>query len=324
MPPRALILGISGQDGAYLARLLLGRGYEVHGTSRDAQVARFDGLAALGIRDAVRLSSTSPVDFHSVAQAIERAGPDEIYNLAAQSSVALSFTQPAETIDSIVKGTLTLLEALRLVCPKARFYNAGSSECFGNTNGQPADEATAFRPKSPYGVAKAAAVSLVANYRESYGLFACSGLLFNHESPLRPDRFVTRKITRAANRIAKGNGERLLLGDLSICRDWGWAPDYVDAMWRMLQQDQPEDFVVASGVSHSLQEFVAAAFGEVGLDWRDHVERDPTLARPADIDRSLGNPSKAARLLGWRAEADFAEIVARMVLAEREGANAVS
>ena len=324
MPRRALIVGISGQDGAYLARFLLGRGYEVHGTSRDAQVTRFEGLTALGIRDAVRLSSTSPVDFHSVAQTIERAEPDEIYNFAGQSSVALSFTQPAETIDSIIKGTLTLLEALRLVRPKARFYNAGSSECFGNTNGRPADEAAAYRPKSPYGVAKAAAVSLVTNYRESYGLFACSGLLFNHESPLRPDRFVTRKITRAASRIAQGSRERLALGDLSIGRDWGWAPDYVDAMWRMLQLDPPEDFVVASGVAHSLQEFVAAAFNEVGLDWRDYVDCDASLARPADIERSLGDPLKAARLLGWRAEVDFAEIVARMVRAERDGAAAAS
>jgi GDPmannose 4,6-dehydratase len=324
MPRRALVVGISGQDGAYLAQFLLTRGYEVHGTSRDAQVARFDGLTALGIRDAVRLSSTSPVDFHSVAQAIERAEPDEIYNLAAQSSVALSFSQPAETLDSIIKGTLTLLEALRLVRPKARFYNAGSSECFGNTHGQPADEATAFRPKSPYGVAKAAAVALVANYRESYGLLACSGLLFNHESPLRPERFATRKITRAASRIAQGSRERLTLGDLSICRDWGWAPDYVDAMWRMLQRDPPEDFVVASGVSHSLQEFVTAAFDDVGLDWRDHVDRDPSLARPADIDRSIGDPSKAAQLLGWRTEVSFMEIVGRMVRAEREGAGPLS
>jgi GDPmannose 4,6-dehydratase len=324
MPHRALILGIAGQDGSYLARFLINRGYEVHGTSRDAQVARFERLVALGIRDAVHLTSASPIDFHSVSRTIERVAPDEIYNLSGQSSVALSFTQPAETIDSIVKGTLTLLEAMKLVQPKAHFYNAGSSECFGNTAGRPADEETAFRPKSPYGVAKAAAVTLVANYRESYGLFACSGLLFNHESPLRPERFVTRKITRAVARIAQGNGERLQLGDLSIRRDWGWAPDYVDAMWRMLQRDVPEDIVVASGVSHSLEEFVAAAFAEAKLDWRDHVDRDPSLRRPSDIADSLGNAARADRLLGWRPRVGFAEIVARMVRAESEGAGAVS
>jgi GDPmannose 4,6-dehydratase len=213
---------------------------------------------------------------------------------------------------------------MKLVQPKAHFYNAGSSECFGNTAGRPADEETAFRPKSPYGVAKAAAVTLVANYRESYGLFACSGLLFNHESPLRPERFVTRKITRAVARIAQGSGERLQLGDLSIRRDCGWAPDYVDAMWRMLQRDVPEDIVVASGVSHSLEEFVAAAFAEAKLDWRDHVDRDPSLGRPSDIIDSLGNAARAGRLLGWQPKVGFAEIVARMVRAESEGAGAVS
>jgi GDPmannose 4,6-dehydratase len=321
---RALILGVSGQDGAYLARFLVNRGYEVYGASRDAQIARFENLAALGLRDAVRLSSVSPVDFHSVAQVIEHAKPDEIYNLSGQSSVALSFEQPAETIDSIIKGTLNLLEVLRFVLPKARFYNAGSSECFGDTDGEPADEATAFRPKSPYGVAKAAAVSLVTTYRESYGLFACSGLLFNHESPLRPHRFVTRKITSAVARIAQGSDERLALGDLSIRRDWGWAPDYVDAMWRILQYDKPEDFVVASGVSHSLEEFVATAFSKMELDWRDHVDHEPSLARPSDITRSRGNATKASQLLGWHSKVGFGEIIARMVRAEHEGARALS
>jgi GDPmannose 4,6-dehydratase len=214
----ALVVGVTGQVGAYLARLLLAHGYSVHGTSRDAAYARLDGLTALGIRENVTLHSLSPADFQSVMEVIERVQPVEIYNLSGQSSVGLSFSQPVETLDGIVFGTLNMLEALRRVGPNIRFYNAGSSECFGDTGLQPANEQTAFRPKSPYGVAKAAAISLVANYHESYGLFACSGILFNHESPLRPPRFVTRKITSAVARIAQGSGERLALGDLSIRR----------------------------------------------------------------------------------------------------------
>ena len=316
----ALIAGVTGQDGAYLARLLLGKGYVVHGTSRDAALARLDGLTALGISDKVTLHSMSPADSQSVAQVFETVAPDEIYNLSGQSSVSLSFTQPGETLAGIALGTLNMLETVRRLGRKARFYNAGSSECFGDTGTHPANELTAFRPKSPYGVAKAAAISLVANYRESYGLFTCSGLLFNHESPLRPGRFVTRKITATATRIAAGSRERLALGNLSIRRDWGWAPDYVDAMWKMLQRDDPGDFVVASGVAHSLEDFVAKAFAEVGLDWRQHVDHDRSLVRPSDISYSLGDPTRAAHLLGWRPTVPFAEIAARMVRAEREGA----
>src|SRR5262249_15454806 len=267
----ALIAGITGQDGAYLAHLLLSKGYVVHGTSRDAALARLDGLIALGIADKVALHSMTPADFQSVARVMEGIAPDEIYNLSGQSSVSLSFTQPAETLSGIALGTLNLLETLRRLGGGVRFYNAGSSECFGDTGTRGANEQTAFRPKSPYGVAKAAAISLVANYRECYGLFACSGILFNHESPLRPSRFVTRKITEAAANIGAGSRERLALGNLAIRRDWGWAPEYVEAMWRMLQCDQPDDFVVASGVAHSLEEFVATAFFNVGLDWRGHV-----------------------------------------------------
>jgi GDPmannose 4,6-dehydratase len=240
----ALIAGITGEDGAYLARFLLERGYVVHGTSRDAALARLDGLIALGISDQITLHSMSPADVQSVAQVIEAIAPDEIYNLSGQSSVPLSFTQPAETLAGITLGTLNMLETLRRLRGTVRFYNAGSSECFGDTGTGAANEQTAFRPKSPYGVAKAAAISLVTNYRESYGLFACSGVLFNHESPLRPHRFVTRKITAAAARIAAGIRARLALGNLSIRRDWGWAPDYVEAMWKMLQCDQPDDFVL--------------------------------------------------------------------------------
>jgi GDPmannose 4,6-dehydratase len=324
MPGTALIIGVTGQDGAYLARLLLARGYEVHGTSRDADLARVDGLVALGIRDEVRLLSLSPVDFRSVAQTIERVAPQEIYNLSGQSSVALSFTQPAETMDSIVFGTLNLLEAVRLIRPEARFYNAGSSESFGDTGDGAANEATAFRPRSPYGVAKSAAVSLVSTYRLAYGLFACSGLLFNHESPLRPDRFVTRKIIAAAARIAGGSRERLALGDLTVRRDWGWAPDYVEAMWLMLQQPRADDFVIASGSAHALADFAARAFSEVGLDWRDHIDHDATLRRPSDIACSRGDASKAATVLDWRPRVDFTGIIQRMLRAEREGARAVS
>jgi GDPmannose 4,6-dehydratase len=320
----ALIIGVTGQVGAYLARLLLNKGYAVHGTSRDAAFARLEGLATLGISDRVVLHSLSPIDFQSITTVVERVAPDEIYNLSGQSSVALSFSQPVETLEGIVFGTLNMLEALRRVGRDVRFYNAGSSECFGDTGAHPANEQTAFRPKSPYGVAKAAAISLVANYRESYGLFACSGILFNHESPLRAPRFVTRKITAAAAGIAQGSGERLALGDLSIRRDWGWAPDYVDAMWAMIRRSTPEDFVIASGVSHSLEEFVAAAFAEVGLDWRAYVDYDPSLKRPSDIPASSGDPTKAEQVLGWRGKVQFAEIVARMVRSEREGAAAVS
>jgi len=319
----ALIAGVTGQDGAYLARFLLGKGYAVHGTSRDAALARLDGLIALGIRDKVALHSMSPADFQSVAQVIEAVAPDEIYNHSGKSSVLLSFTQPAETLTGIALGTLNMLETLRRLRGRARFYNAGSSECFGDTGTRAADEQTAFRPKSPYGVAKAAPISLVTNYRESYGLFACSGLLFNHESPLRPSRFVTRKITAAATRISAGSRERLALGNLSIRRDWGWAPDYVEAMWRMLQRERADDFVVASGVAHALEEFVATAFVEVGLNWRDHVDYDASLVRSSDIMCSLGDPAKAAQELDWRPTVKLPEIVARMVRAEREGADSV-
>jgi GDPmannose 4,6-dehydratase len=314
----ALIAGITEQDGAYLARFLLGKGYVVHGTSRDAALARLDSLIALGICDKIKLHSVSPADFQSVSQVIDGVAPDEIYNLSGQSSVSLSFTQPAETLAGIALGTLNMLETLRRLGGRVRFYNAGSSECFGDTGTRAANEQTAFRPKSPYGVAKAAAISLVANYRESYGVFACSGLLFNHKSPLRPSRFATRKITAAAARIGAGRRTRLVLGKLSIRRDWGWAPDYVEAMWRMLQREQPDDFVVASGVAHSLEEFVEATFREVGLDWRDHIDYDPSLVRSSDIMYSLGDPTKAAQMLDWRPTVKMPEIVARMVRAEQE------
>lgn len=314
----ALVVGVTGQDGAYLARLLLSKGYKVFGTSRDAEVARTGGLVALGIADRVVLQSLSPVDFRSVFTVVKRCEPDDIYNLSGQSSVGLSFTQPVETMESITIGTLNILETVRLVNPSIRVYNAGSSECFGDTGNEPATERTAFRPRSPYGVAKTAACNLITNYREAYGLHCSSGILFNHESPLRPLRFVTRKIVSAAARIAAGSKETLSLGNLAIERDWGWAPEYVEAMWMMLQQDRGDDFVVATGATHSLEQFVAQTFSEAGLSWREHVVVDPTFARPSEIATSRGNAAKAEHVLGWRASVRFPELIKRMLDAERE------
>lgn len=318
----ALIFGVSGQDGAYLAKLLLEQGYVVHGTSRDAEMSNFASLARLEIKDRIALHSVAPTDFRSVFQVISRSLPDEIYNLSGQSSVALSFQQPVETLESITVATLNILECIRLLDRPMRFYNAGSSECFGDTGGKPANELTPFQPRSPYAVAKSAAYWEVANYRDSYGLYACSGILFNHESPLRPTRFVTRKVVAAVARIARGSGEQLVLGDLAIRRDWGWAPEYVDAMWLMLQQEKPEDFVIATGVAHSLEEFVATAFRVLEMDWQPHVRTDTSLHRPSEIRCGFGDAQKAAAKLGWKASAQMPEVVARMVKAEVATPNA--
>lgn len=315
---RALICGVSGQDGAYLARLLLERGYEVHGTSRDAHSANFGRLQRLGIRDRIRVHSMAPGDFRSVLQVLLRVAPDEVYNLAGQSSVGLSFEQPVESLESISLGTLNLIESIRTLSLPCRTYNAGSSECFGDTGGAPADETTAFRPRSPYAVAKAAAFWQVANYRESYGMYACSGILFNHESPLRPERFVTQKIVHAVCAIAGGRGGPLVLGNLDVSRDWGWAPEYVEAMWRMLQQPEPRDYVIATGETSRLRDFVDRAFAAVGLDPAAHVRTDPALARPADIAVSRANPERAASELGWVATWRMAEVVEAMVAARQE------
>lgn len=313
----ALICGLSGQDGAYLARFLLDRGYRVIGTSRDAQVNPFDNLIRLGIRHQVEVTSMALNDFRSVLQVLARCSPQEIYNLGGQTSVGLSFEQPVETLESISVGTLNLLEGLRFLNRDIRLYNAGSSECFGDTGSAPADEHTPFRPRSPYAVAKAAAHWQVANYREAYGLFACSGLLFNHESPLRQERFVTQKIVRAACRIAAGSGETLRLGNLDIQRDWGWAPDYVPTMWQMLQLEQPLDLVIATGETRSLREFVAETFAAVGLDWQRHLEMDPALRRPSDLHTSRADPSRAAEALEWRAATHFSGVIRGMVEGER-------
>ena len=316
MNKKTLICGVSGQDGAYLARHLLQEGYDVFGTSRDAQMPGFGNLQLLGIRDQVETLSMAPTDFRSVLQAVKRVEPDEIYNFAGQSSVGLSFEQPVETLESISVGTLNLLESIRFLGSNTRLYNAGSSECFGNARDVPCDEDTPFRPRSPYAVAKSAAHWQVANYREAYGIFACSGILFNHESPLRPERFVTRKVVSAATRIANGSKERLLVGDLDIQRDWGWAPEYVVAMWKMLQQKDPADFVVATGETHRLREFVQAAFDFFGLDWSNHVDSDPSLFRPSELMKGQANPQRAAKVLQWTAKTRMPEVVCRMCAVE--------
>jgi GDPmannose 4,6-dehydratase len=316
MPKKALIIGVSGQDGAYLAQLLLSKGYEVYGTSRDHEVGSFKNLQTLGIKDQVKLTSMVTSDFRSVLTALQKADADEIYNLAGQTSVGMSFDYPVETFDSIMIGTMNLLECIRLLKKTVRFYNAGSSEVFGNTP-TPADEDTPFRPRSPYATAKAAAHYAVANYREAYGLFAATGILFNHESPLRPERFVTQKIIKAAVRIANGSKERLKLGNLDIHRDWGWAPDYVDAMWRILQVDKADDFVIATGEMHSLNEFLEKAFEAVGLNAWDHVDADPSLLRPSDIKKSVGNPVKANENIGWHPKIKFELIINQLINSER-------
>jgi GDPmannose 4,6-dehydratase len=315
MNKSALISGISGQDGTHLAQLLLAKGYRVYGTSRDAELNKFGNLVQCGIRDQVTTVSMALNDFHSVLQVLDRLKVDEVYNLAGQSSVGLSFDQPAETLESIAIGTLNLLEAIRFLQRPIRFYNAGSSECFGDTGEVAADESTAFRPRSPYAVAKATAVWQTANYRDAYGMFACSGILFNHESPLRPTRFVTQKIACGVAEILAGKRDSIDLGALAIARDWGWAPEYVEAMYLMLQQDEAEDFVIATGETATLQDYVAASFDAVGLNWMDHVRHDETLVRPTDIRVSRGNPAKAATKLGWTARTRMRDVSARMVKA---------
>ncbi|MDH3327871.1 MAG: GDP-mannose 4,6-dehydratase [Desulfobulbaceae bacterium] len=313
MSKTVLILGVSGQDGSYLAKSLLEKGYRVVGSSRDAQMSSFANLMRLGIRDRVEVESVSSNDFRSVLQVLKKVKPDEIYNLAGQSSVGLSFSQPMETFESISIGTLNLLESIRMLELPVRFYNACSSECFGNIDGERAVEETPFRPRSPYAVAKAAAFWQVANYREAYGLFACSGILFNHESPLRPERFVTQKIVREACRIKAGLQSKMRLGNISIKRDWGWAPEYVEAMWLMLQQDKADDYIVATGETHTLEELVATVFSYLGMDWKDYVELNPDLLRPTEIKSSLADPSKAEKNLGWKPQYGMKEAVTMMV-----------
>ncbi len=315
---KALICGIGGQDGAYLAQHLVAQGYDVIGTSRDAGGNRFEGLQKVGLHGHVTVASLSLVDPRAVAEAIAAIKPDEIYNLAGQSSVGLSFDRPAETFESIIHATTNLLEAIRHHCRTARFYSAGSSEMFGNRGEEACSEDTPLHPLSPYGVAKASAFWQVASYRTAYGLHACTGILFNHESPLRSERFVTQKIVSAACSIAAGKQRQVALGDLSIRRDWGWAPEYVVAMHKMLQLDVPEDLVIATGRSSSLEDFVRETFAAVGLDWRRHVVHDPSMRRPRDIPINQANPQRARIALGWTARIHMPE-VARLMVAARLG-----
>lgn len=315
---KALICGVRGQDGAYLAQFLLSRGYSVFGTSRDSESSPHNNLVTLGIDSNVKIVSMALNDFRSVLKVLAKVHPDEIYNLAGQSSVSLSFEQPVETLESIINGTLNLLEGIRFLDPSIRLYSAGSSECFGNTSSLPADESTPFRPLSPYAVAKACAANLVASYREAYHLYACTGLLFNHESPLRPQRFVTRKIVEAAYRISAGLDSHVTLGNLDISRDWGWAPDYVEAMWMMLQQDSPLDLVIATGRTETLQYFVQSAFAYFNLDWGHYVRQDKALLRPSDIIYSAANTSLAKDVLGWTARYSVDDVVRKMCDAESE------
>lgn len=310
---KALICGVSGQDGAYLSQLLLSKDYEVFGTSRDVQISSFSNLKHLGIYDDIQYESMALVDFRSVLQVLANVQPDEIYNLAGQSSVGLSFGQPVETLESISVGTMNLLEAIRFLGLPVQLYNACSSECFGNAKGEGCDENSPFRPRSPYAVAKAASFWEVSNYREAYDLYACSGILFNHESIFRPERFVTQKIIKAACHIKEGKQNELKMGNIEIQRDWGWAPEYVDAMWRMLQQEVPEDYVIATGETNSLKDFVKEAFEYLDLDWTKHVVTDDALLRPADIMLGKANPCKAKEKLGWEAQYRMKDVVKMMI-----------
>ncbi|MCR9083458.1 MAG: GDP-mannose 4,6-dehydratase [Cyclobacteriaceae bacterium] len=312
----ALIIGVSGQDGTYLAHLLLRKGYEVWGSSRDAQGNSFRNLKLLGIKSEIRLISIDPEDFRSVLLGLKNSKPEEVYFLAGQSSVGLSFEQAAETIQSQTFGLLNTLEAVKFLQAPIRVFNSGSSEAFGDTLGISATEKTAFRPKSPYGLAKASSYWLVDNYREAYEIYACTGMLFNHESPLRPNRFVTQKIIQSAKQIAAGKKEKIYLGRVDIYRDWGWAPEYVNVMWEMLQLDYPEDFLIATGESNSLEDFVDYTFKCLGLSWREYVLGDQSLFRPADISQSLANPEKAKKRLNWKARNKMKQVIELMLESE--------
>jgi GDPmannose 4,6-dehydratase len=307
----ALITGITGQDGSYLAELLLAKGYEVHGLVRRSSTETFERIEH--IRDRVTLQQGDLLDQRSLVDALRASEPDEIYNLAAMSAVAASWVQPTLTAEFSGVGVTRMLEAMREACPEARFYQASSSEMFGKVREIPQNEGTPFYPRSPYGVAKAYGHFITVNYRESYGLHATSGILFNHESERRGREFVTRKITWHAAAIKLGLADRLQLGNLDAERDWGYAPDYVDAMWRMLQQDEAGDYVVATGVAHSVRKCLEVAFDHVGLEVGDHVVIDPAYMRPAEVEQLVGDSSKAKRVLGWQPQTGFEQMIRLMV-----------
>jgi len=309
--PKALITGITGQDGSYLAELLLEKGYEVHGLVRRSSsfnTGRLDHLP----RESLNLHYADLGDLASMRDALRKAKPDEVYNLAAQSHVRVSFDMPEYTAQVTGLGCLRLLEALREEGSQTRFYQASSSELYGRVVETPQTEKTPFHPRSPYAAAKAFAFYTTLNYREAYGMFAVNGILFNHESPRRGESFVTRKITRAAGRIKAGLQKTLTLGNLDAKRDWGYAKDYVEAMWLMLQAKEPEDFVIATGETHSVREFLDACFGHLGLDWKEHVRTDPRYLRPSEVDLLLGDPSLAEKRLGWKPRTSFLELVKLM------------
>jgi GDPmannose 4,6-dehydratase len=314
--PAALITGITGQDGSYLAELLLEKGYAVHGMVRRSSTEKFDRIEHL--RDRVTLHQADLLDERSLVDALRAARPDEVYNLAAMSFVAVSWIQPTLTAEFTGVGVTRLLEAMREVCPEARFYQASSSEMFGKVRQAPQNELTPFYPRSPYGVAKVYGHFITVNYRESYDLHASSGILFNHESPRRGLEFVTRKITWHAAAIRLGLIDRLSLGNLDAERDWGYAKDYVEAMWLMLQQDEPGDYVVATGIAHSVRDCVEVAFDQAGIDVEDHVVIDESLKRPAEVDHLVGDASNAKRALGWEPRVSFEQLIRLMVDADHE------
>jgi GDPmannose 4,6-dehydratase len=316
MAKRALITGITGQDGSYLAELLLDKGYEVFGLVRRSSTVSLERVQH--IEERITILSGDLLDENSLLAAFEEARPDEVYNLAAQSFVPASWSQPVLTGEATGLGVMRVLEAVRHVSPEARFYQASSSEMFGKVRETPQSERTPFYPRSPYGVAKVYGHHITVNYRESYGLFATSGILFNHESPRRGLEFVTRKVTDAAVRIKLGRAKELRLGNLDARRDWGFAGDYVEAMWRMLQQEGPGDFVVGTGVQHSVRDLVELAFSHLGLDWKEHVVQDDRLLRPAEVETLVADPSKAREVLGWEPAVDFEELVRMMVEADLE------
>jgi GDPmannose 4,6-dehydratase len=313
---RALITGITGQDGSYLAEQLLDKGYEVHGMVRRLSSENHHRLE--GFRDRITIHTGDLLDQRSLGDVMRACEPEEIYNLAAMSFVGASWNQPTLTAEFTGLGVTRMLEAMREVCPEARFYQASSSEMFGKVRETPQSELTPFYPRSPYGVAKVYGHFITVNYRESYGLYACSGILFNHESPRRSLEFVTRKITHTAVAIKLGLTKELALGNLEAGRDWGYAPDFVDAMWRMLQRDEPDDYVVGTGVVHSVRDLVEIAFGHLGLDPAEYVREDPKFIRPAEVDLLIADPSKAREQLGWQPTVDFEQLVKLMVDADLE------